>query len=121
MSEKRAIVDEDLPRSITTILRQLDWEVDDVRDVGLRGRSDEDVLSFAKRRKAVLFSGDWDFANILRFPPRRYPGIVILSFPSRTRAPVKAAETKKALTKISFRDFRRHLVIIAPGRIRIRK
>lgn len=65
MFKEIAIVDEDLPRIIDTILEDLGWEVKDVRDVGLKGKGDKEIISFARKSKAVLFSGDWGFANIL--------------------------------------------------------
>lgn len=69
MFKTRAVIDEDLPRIIDKVLAELGWEVFDARDVGLRGKSDQEVISFARKRRAVLFTGDWDFGNILEFPP----------------------------------------------------
>jgi predicted nuclease of predicted toxin-antitoxin system len=42
------LVDEDLPRSLARELRQAGIDAVDVRDAGLRGRPDPDVLDFAK-------------------------------------------------------------------------
>jgi len=92
----------------------------DVRDVGLRGKSDKEVILFTKQNKAVLFSGDWDFANILTFPPQEYYGIVILDFPNEVSPRFIARETRKALSKIPFNKFRGNLIIIEAGRIRMR-
>jgi len=121
MSKKRAVVDEDLPRIIDKMLESLGWEVKDVRDVGLRGKSDLGIINFAQKSKAVLFSADWGFANILNFPPQQYFGIAILNFPDEVSTNFIAKETKKALVKIPFKDFKNNLIIIEPGRIRIRK
>lgn len=77
MSKPIAVVDEDLPRIIDKVLKNLGWEVKDIRDIGLRGKNDEEIISFTKESKAVLFSADWGFANILKFPPKEYYGIVI--------------------------------------------
>jgi hypothetical protein len=54
MSKKIAVVDEDLPRIIDDVLRKLGWEVKDVRDHGLRGKSDDQVIKFAKKQSAVM-------------------------------------------------------------------
>lgn len=99
----------------------MSWEVKDVRDIGLRGKSDKEIISFARKNKAVLFSADWGFANILNFPPQRYYGILILNFPNEVSTNFIAKEMKKALAKIPFKDFKNNLIIIEPGRIRIRK
>ena len=43
----RFLVDEDLPRSLAGELRAAGVDAADVRDVGLRGRTDEEVLAYA--------------------------------------------------------------------------
>lgn len=121
MSRSVAVVDEDLPRIFDRVLEELGWTVKDVRDVGLRGHPDAEIIRFAKKSKAVLFSGDWGFANILNFPPRDYYGVVILNFPSEISTNFIAKETKKSLKKIPFQTFKHNLIIIEPGKIRIRK
>jgi len=121
MSKPIAIVDEDLPRIIDMVLEGLGWEVRDVRDTGFRGKSDEEIISFAKRSKAVLFSADWGFANIFRFPPKDYDGIVILNFPNEVSTNFMIRETQRALIKLPFKSFKGKLIIIEPGRVRIRR
>lgn len=121
MPKKIAVIDEDLPRAIDQILKELGWVVKDVRDIGLRGESDEKIISFARKSKAVLFPGDWGFANILDYPPKRYYGIVILNFPNEVSTNYIAKRTKKALAKIPPKNFAYNLIIVEPGRVRIRK
>jgi len=120
MSKRKAVIDEDLPRIIDKVLEDLGWEVKDVRDTGLRGKSDEEIISFARKNKAVLFSGDLGFANILNFPPKEYYGIVILNFPNEVSTNFIATQTKKALSKIPLKSFKGKLIIIEPEKIRIR-
>lgn len=117
----KAIIDEDLPRKLSESLRNLGWEVKDVRDIGLRGRPDKEIISFAKESKAVLFTSDRDFLNIFKYPPKKYYGIVVLNFPNEVSTEFLVKETKKALAKIQLKDFKGNLVIIEPGKIRIRK
>ena len=121
MPNKIAVVDEDLPRIIDSALQNLGWEVMDVRDIGLKGKSDYEIISFAKKSKAVLFTGDWDFANILDFPPEKYYGIVILSFPNELSTSLIARETSKLLSMIPFGQYKRNLIIVEPGKIRIKE
>lgn len=121
MPERRAVVDEDLPRIIDTVLEGLGWHVFDVRDFGLRGRSDREVIRFAHAHRAVLFTGDWGFANIVNYPPRRYRGIVILNFPNELSTRIMAEETARALLAINHRRFQHNLIIIEPGRLRVRE
>lgn len=121
MPKKKAVVDEDLPRIIDEVLGSLGWEVKDVRDIGSRGENDQEIIAFAQKSRAVLFSGDWGFANILEFPPQDYYGIVILHFPNELSTNFMAQESKMALSKIPLESFKKNLIIIEPGKIRIRK
>ena len=117
----KGVIDEDLPRSFRAVIKFLGLEVFDVRDIGLRGKSDEDIFNFAVKNKAVLFSADLGFSNILSFPLGSHNGIVILRFPNEI--PVEAANeiSKKLLSKFSEEDFDGNLIIISPRGIRIRR
>lgn len=115
-----AVVDEDLPRAIDSALANAGFEVKDVRDFGLRGKNDEEVMRFAMKCKAVLFSGDWGFANILEYPPKKHHGIVILHFPNECSTKLITEETIKAISKMNTREYRGNLIIVEPGKVRIR-
>jgi len=73
----RFLVDEDMPRSTAPMLRQEGYEAEDVRDVGLRGHSDQEVFDYAQEQGATLITADKGFCNILRFPPGSHAGIVV--------------------------------------------
>jgi predicted nuclease of predicted toxin-antitoxin system len=70
------VVDEDMPRSTSRILKTKGYDVLDVRDCGLRGGSDEEVFKLAQKEKAVLLTGDLGFGNILHFPIGSHFGVV---------------------------------------------
>jgi len=44
----RFITDEDVPRSTARVLRDAGFDALDVRDVGLRGKSDAEIFEYAK-------------------------------------------------------------------------
>ena len=69
------LVDEDMPRSTARILRDKGYEALDVRDCGLRGKSDDEVFAFAQRSGAVLITGDAGFGNIMHFPAGSHAGM----------------------------------------------
>ena len=117
----KAVVDEDLPRSLELALQELGWEVLSIRDSLLRGRSDQEVADFAKKNKAFLFSADLGFANITHFPPSTHHGILILRFPNEVSTQSLVSGTKKALGSLSVEGIKGNLVIIEPGKIRVRK
>ena len=62
------VIDEDISRLTSKALEQSGYIVLDIRDYNLRGSSDDIIFAFAQKNKAVLFTGDLGFANILKFP-----------------------------------------------------
>ncbi len=50
----RFLIDEDMPRSTTKLLKDKGFDVLDVRDCGLRGKSDEEIFRFAQEEKTVI-------------------------------------------------------------------
>lgn len=50
------VVDEDMPRSTSELLRSKGFQVWDARDCGLRGKSDVEVFKFAQKEKAVILT-----------------------------------------------------------------
>jgi predicted nuclease of predicted toxin-antitoxin system len=76
------LVDEDLPRSVTRELGSAGVGIVDVRDVGLRGRPDGEVLAYAVREARAVITADVEFGNILRFPLGEHAGILVARFPN---------------------------------------
>ena len=74
----RFLVDESLDPSLVLALEKLGWKAKSVLDVGLSGRSDEDVLAYAWRKSHMLLTSDKDFLDDRRFPAQRNPGVIIL-------------------------------------------
>jgi predicted nuclease of predicted toxin-antitoxin system len=114
------LVDEDLPRSFARSLREGGFEAEDVRDVGLRGRSDEEVLRYAEEHNRILVTADLGFGNVFKFPRGSHRGIVIVRFPNELPARTLVSIVSRALTGLSMEELDRNLVIIEPGRIRLR-
>jgi predicted nuclease of predicted toxin-antitoxin system len=114
----RFLVDESLPRAVMRTLVAAGHEVVDVRDIGLRGKSDAEVAARAAAEARIVISGDLDFSNALRFPPGTHPGMVVARLPgtwapedAATRIATAIAEAGKALTGA--------ITIIEPTRTRI--
>ena len=55
---------------------------EDVRDVGLRGKPDDDIFKYAAAHDLALLSADLSFGNLQRFPLGTHAGIVIARFPN---------------------------------------
>ena len=115
------LVDEDLPRSLGPLLRAAGHMVEDVRDIGLRGRPDSEVFDGAKGRGLALLTADVGFCNILHFPLGTHPGIVVVRLPNELPVQRVNHEVLEALSALSDEEIRGNLVIIEPGRIRLRR
>ena len=114
------LIDEDLPRSLATLLRSAGLEVTDIRDAGLRGASDAEVLSHARSRRFTLLTADLDFANLLRFPLGSHDGIIVARFPNETPVEALNQAIVRSIQSLRKEDIGGNLVIIEPGRVRVR-
>ncbi len=65
----RFLIDEDVPRSTTRVLRDAGFDVINAHEAGLQGKSDDLVFAFAQSEKRLLITCDMGFSNILKFPP----------------------------------------------------
>jgi predicted nuclease of predicted toxin-antitoxin system len=115
------IIDEDMPRSTARVLKARGYEVLDVRDYGLRGKNDEEVFRFAQKEKAIILTGDLGFGNLLRFPFGTHSGIVIVHFPNEISTSELNNQVIKAFDTFTETDFKGNLIILEPGKIRIRR
>lgn len=78
----RFLIDEDLPRSTGDLLRQYGHEAIDVRDIGLRGSKDPEIAAYAQKNGLSLLTGDFDFSDIRKYPPKQYNGLIVLKIPA---------------------------------------
>jgi predicted nuclease of predicted toxin-antitoxin system len=76
--KSRILIDESLGIEVAVYLREKGYNALFVGEVGLAGRSDEDVFAFAWRERRMLWTNDRDFLDDTRFPEHRNPGIVVI-------------------------------------------
>jgi predicted nuclease of predicted toxin-antitoxin system len=74
----RLLIDESLGQEVAIYLRSRGYSAVFTRDVGLSGRSDEEIFAYAWRHKRMLWTHDRDFLDDSRFPEHRNPGVVVL-------------------------------------------
>ena len=117
----KAVIDEDLHRSLGKTLSELVFDVFDVRDHALRSHPDEEIFIFAQHHKATLFSSDLGFSNTLRFPLGSHHEIVILRFPNELSTILINKQVKTLLKKLISSDYTGNLIILSPGKLRIRR
>jgi hypothetical protein len=95
--------------------------VDDVRDIGLRGASDDAVFKYAIAHSSVLLTGDLGFGNETRYPPLIHFGIVIARFPTEMRVESLIGAIIGAVKELQPGEMQGAVVVVEPGRIRRRK
>ncbi|MCI0589707.1 MAG: DUF5615 family PIN-like protein [Planctomycetes bacterium] len=115
------LVDEDLPRSLARGLRGGGVLAEDVRDTGLHGRTDEEVLDAAGMRGAVLVTADVGLADRARRRGGSGLGLVIVRYPNEISIATLVGAVVEILSGISDEDLRGAIVIVEPGRVRIRR
>jgi predicted nuclease of predicted toxin-antitoxin system len=117
----RFVVDEPLPRSVARAIQQTGSEATDVRDVHLRGATDQQILHYARKHGAVVVTADVGFADARLITSRDHPAIVLVR--SRTSASGKqyGTEIANVLATLSDEQLTASIIVIEPGSVRIRK
>jgi len=116
----RFLTDEDVPRSTARVLHDAGFDAVDVRDVGLRGKSDALVYTYAQQEQRLLITCDLGFSNILKFPPAESAGILVVRIPDSEPIERFNHEILQAIIEIG-EGLRRRLAIIETGKVRLRE
>ncbi len=74
----RFLANENLHTGIVRGLREANYEVLFVPDLGLAGHKDREILEYSEKNELVLISGDKDFGGLVEFGPLWGHGKVIL-------------------------------------------
>jgi predicted nuclease of predicted toxin-antitoxin system len=117
----KVLVDEDMPRPTASLLKSLNIDAVDVRDVGLRGLSDTKVFEYAQRNGMIIISRDGEFGNILRYPPRSHCGIVLVKLPYTFVRHQILAVVEKFFAEVDTTRLPNNLTVLEVDRYRIRK
>jgi predicted nuclease of predicted toxin-antitoxin system len=84
------LVDENMPRSLASKIAELGFEVQDVRDIGLAGHPDEEVMQAAIELDAI--TGDRRFADPRSWAKEFNTGFIFITLPEGTSAKVLIAK-----------------------------
>lgn len=74
----RLLADENVHADVIHGLRQANYEVFSVHDVGLSGRKDCEILEYSEEQDLILISGDKDFGGLVEFGTLWGRGRIIL-------------------------------------------
>lgn len=114
----RLKLDENVDVRLAVLLRQAGHDVTTVRDQGLCGIADPALYEHCVSEGLILVTLDLDFSNVLRYPPERTPGLVVLRGPDDLFPTVRilVGTLVNALTNDTPSG---RLWIVEPSRIRI--
>ena len=112
-------LDENLPVELRDDLRALGYGAETVHDEALAGATDEVILEHARLEGRVLLTLDKGIADVRRFPPRHYAGIILFR-PASTGRGAVLAFVRRHLPDILRMDLAGWLLVVGERSIRVR-
>jgi predicted nuclease of predicted toxin-antitoxin system len=117
----RFLIDANLPRSIVAALQRFGHDVEFARDIGLGAASDAQIAAHALKHNAAILTRDLDFADIRRYPPEQYRGIIVLRLPDTAVAQEIVSVMERFLMEPGFLEpLAGRLAIVDADRVRFR-
>jgi Domain of unknown function (DUF5615) len=80
------LVDENMPRSLASQIAALGFTVQDVRDIGLRGHPDAEVMEAAIDADAIIITRDRGLADPRSWPEAFTAGVIFINLLDDTPA-----------------------------------
>jgi predicted nuclease of predicted toxin-antitoxin system len=111
-------LDENIDARLTALLHEAGHDATTVREQGLHGTEDPDLFNYCVSEARSLVTLDLDFSNVLRYPPERTPGVIVLRGPDDLFPTVKIL-MQTLLQALTSENPSGHLWIVEPGRVRI--
>jgi len=70
------LIDENIPPAVAHFLRDKGFDVKEVREAGIHGISDAEIMDLARQDGRVLLTFDKHFSNILFYPLQSHNGVI---------------------------------------------
>lgn len=74
----RFLIDENISPLVAEALRQHGYAAQHVREIGLKGQPDPEIMAYARQKGRCLITLDEDFADLRRYPLGSHAGIIRL-------------------------------------------
>ena len=116
----KAVLDQGLPRSTASLLREESWDIVHVGEIGMSKASDLQILSFAEKEKRMVITLDADFHAALAVSNAAGPTVIRLRIEG-LKAPQLFSLIKRIWPKIESAALEGAMVTVTDKAIRIRK
>lgn len=118
MHNLKFLLDADMPRSSAEVIRSIGYDVEDVRDIGMKATKDKDIIKYALHNNRIIVTKDTDFGEVLRYP--EHPGAIIFRLPHTFSAREINRRVKEFLESVSEKNIRNAIIIVELMRYRRR-
>ena len=115
----RVLLDQGLPRSAASLLRDEGWDVVHTGDIGLSRATDREILDFARTEERVIITLDSDFHTILAVTNASSPSVIRIRLEG-LRGPDLALLIKRIWPKVEPQLKKGGMVTVSESAIRIR-
>lgn len=112
-------LDENIGHGGAELLRAAGHDVSTVREQNLQGAKDETLFDVCAREGRALITLDHDFGQVLRFPPEKSSGVVVLELGPRPNLQKLYDRLRGLLAVLDTQTLTGALWIVEPGRVRI--
>ena len=113
------LLDQGLPRSAASVLRDEGWDVLHTGDIGLSRSTDRQILEYARREKRVVVTLDSDFHTIIALTNASSPSVIRIRLEG-LRGPDLAYLIKRIWPKIEPQVKRGAMITVTESGIRSR-
>ena len=114
----RLKTDENLPAVVATLLHAGGHDVETAATEGLAGKPDPTVLEACQAERRAFLTLDLGVADIRRYPPTDYYGLIILRPRHQSLGAIQAL-VSGLIDELEREPLVGHLWIVEPGRIRL--
>jgi predicted nuclease of predicted toxin-antitoxin system len=115
----RVKIDENLPESVARAVRAAGHDVDTVRDEGLTGVTDPEVMTAAVAARRMVFTLDRGFGDLAR-AVEAHAGVVVFRLPKHDAGSATDV-VGRFVRYFNLDELRGCTVIVQPDRVRIRR
>ncbi len=112
-------IDENLPVEVADLLRTDNHDAQTIWDQKLSGEADRVISDVCLREERILVALDLDFADIRTYPPRVYPGLIVLRLKHQDKPHVIQA-FRSVLGLLKHEPVEHRLWIVEEKRVRMR-